>query len=199
MEISEYEQLFLSEAQEILNSSNNVLVELEKEPTDTALLNELFRYSHTLKSMAQSMGYEEIAKLTHSMEAALALLRSGRLKAEKDTLDLLFNSLDTLSALVEKVGKGNTKRIKVTPLVERFQEIASALPKEEKKSIEERKPNSKLADPDRSYTREGQSEIQTVRVPLTRLDILMDIAGELLINRIRLAEIAQTIEDTPGW
>ena len=197
MEISEYEQLFLSEAQEILNSSNNVLVELEKEPTDIALLNELFRHSHTLKSMAQSMGYEEIAKLTHSMEAALALLRSGRLKAEKDTLDLLFNSLDTLSALVEKVGKGNTKRIKVTPLVERFEEITSALPEEERKSIEKRKPNSKLADTDRRYIKKGQSEIQTVRVPLTRLDILMDIAGELLINRIRLAEIAQTIEDTP--
>ena len=196
MEISEYEQLFLSEAQEILNSSNNVLVELEKEPADTALLNELFRHSHTLKSMAQSMGYEEISKLTHSMEAALALLRSGRLKAEKDTLDLLFNSLDTLSALVEKAGKGDTKRIKVTPLVERFQEIASALPEEERKSIKERKPNSKPADPDRRYTREGQSETQTVRVPLTQLDILMDIAGELLINRIRLAQISQTIEDT---
>ena len=134
MEISEYEQLFLSEAQEILNSSNNVLVELEKDPADTALLNELFRHTHTLKSMAQSMGYEEISKLTHSMEAALALLRSGRLKAEKDTLDLLFNSLDTLSALVEKVGKEDTKRIKITPLVERFQEIASALPEEERKS-----------------------------------------------------------------
>ena len=35
-----------------------------------------------------------------------------------------------------------------------------------------------------------------MRVPLTQLDILMDIAGELLINRIRLSEIAQTIEDT---
>ena len=97
MKVSEYKQLFLSEAQEILNSLNSVLVDLEKEPSNVALLNELFRQSHTLKSMAQSMGYDQIAKLTHSMETTLASLRSGGSKAEKDIVDLLFKSLDALA------------------------------------------------------------------------------------------------------
>ncbi len=117
MKVSEYEQLFLSEAQEILNASNNVLVNLEKDPTDLALLHELFRQSHTLKSMAQSMGYEDIAKLTHSMEAALTLFRSGRLKAEKNTVDLLFKSLDALGDLVGEIKKGKAKKVEVAPLV----------------------------------------------------------------------------------
>ncbi|MEE8598658.1 MAG: chemotaxis protein CheA [Dehalococcoidales bacterium] len=189
MVISEHEQLFLSEAEEILNSSNKVLVNLEKEPTNIALLNELFRHSHTLKSMAQSMGFEVIAKLTHSMEATLTLLRSGELKAEKDTVDLLFNSLDALGDLVEQVRKGKAKKVEVSPLVERFEELTSDVPKEERKPLPD--------DIDRRQRKEKHIEAKTVRVHLSQLDSLMDIAGELAINRIRLAQIAQTIENIP--
>ncbi len=41
MKVSEYKQLFLSEAQEILNSLNSVLVDLEKDPSNVALVIEL--------------------------------------------------------------------------------------------------------------------------------------------------------------
>ena len=193
MKISEYKQLFLSEAQEILNSLNNVLVNIEKRPADIDLLHELFRQSHTLKSMAQSMGYEEIAKLTHSMEAALALLRSGRIKAEKNTVNLLFKSVDTLGDLIEEVKKGKAKKVKVAPLVERYEEITSAVPKKERGPVDEKRANLELEDIDHSSP--SLSEVQTVRVPLTQLDSLMDVTGELVINRIRLAQVAQTIED----
>lgn len=188
MKISEYKQLFLSEAEEILNSSNNVLVELEKEPTKLGLLNELFRLSHTLKSMAQSMGYEKIAKLTHSMESALALLRSGELKTEKGTVGLLFKSVDTLSDLVEEIRSGETKKVKLAPLVERFKQISSAIPQEERKSLAE-----KQAEESPSPT--SPSKAQTVRIPLTQIDSLMDLTGELVTNRIRLTQIAQRIEN----
>lgn len=195
MKVSEYKQLFLSEAQEILNSLNNVLVDLEKEPSNTALLNELFRQSHTLKSMAQSMGYDEIAKLTHSMETTLSSLRSGGVKAEKDIVDLLFNSLDVLGGLIVEKAKGKTEKVKVTPLVERFEEITSAVPKEERERADIKRPELK-PDNQKNVQLSSLGELQTVRVPLTQLDNLMDLTGELAINRIRLSQIAQTIEDS---
>ncbi len=194
MKISEYKQLFLSEAREILNSLNNVLVDLEKEPANTALLNELFRQSHTLKSMAQSMGYEGIAKLTHSMETTLALLRSGGAKLEKDIVDLLFKSMDTLGELIEERAKGKAEKVEVAALVERFEEIASAVPKEKRKPVDKERPELKLDNIDNSASSLG--ELQTVRVPLTQLDNLMDLTGELAINRIRLSQIVQTIADS---
>ncbi len=190
MKISEYKQLFLSEAQEILISANNVLISFEKDPTNMALLNDLFRQSHTLKSMAQSMEYEDIAKLTHSMEAVLALLRSGGLKAGKDTVDLLFKSLDALSDLLEEVKKGKAKKVKVASLVERFENIASAVPQEERKLLAEKKAEEISPSP-------SPGEAETARVPLTQLDNLMDIVGELIINRIRLTQIARTIKNKP--
>jgi two-component system chemotaxis sensor kinase CheA len=143
--------------------------------------------------MAQSMGYEEIAKLTHSMEAALALLRSGRIKAEKNTVNLLFKSVDTLGALIEEVKSGKAKKVKVAPLVERYEKITSAAPKKKREPVDEKKANLELENIDHSSP--SLSEVQTVRVPLTQLDSLMDVTGELVINRIRLAQVAQTIED----
>ena len=194
MEISEYKQLFLNEAQEILNSLNNILVRFEKEPANTALLHELFRQCHTLKSMAQSMGYEEIAQLTHSMETALALLRSGKLKAEEDMVELLFTSLDALSDLVKHVKKGTGKKVKVTPLIKKFQGITSAVPKETKRHGGKEGTELSPAETDRHHMTEKQRAVQTVRVPLTQLDSLMNLTGELIINRSRLTQLAQTIE-----
>ncbi|RKY10727.1 MAG: hypothetical protein DRP56_00200 [Planctomycetota bacterium] len=195
MQISEYKQLFLSEAREILNALNNVLVDLEKEPDNVELLSELFRQSHTMKSMAQTMGYDGIAKLTHSMETALSLLRSGESKLERETVDLLFNSLDTLGDLIKgRASGGEEEIIEVAPLVAQFEEIASTVPREKtmfvdtKKSESQRKVTKSLSAP--------ASEIQAVRVPLTQLDDLMDLTGELAISRIRLGQIAKTIDNS---
>ncbi len=183
----------MSEAQEILVSLNNVLVDFEKDPTNIALLHELFRYSHTLKSMAQSMGYESITKLTHSMEAALALLRDGRLKAGKNTVNLLFKSVDTLSDLIDEAKNEKAKKVKIAPLVKKFEEIASASLKEKRKAGEEKRLKSMPDDID--PLNRSHSEVQSVRIPLVQLDSLMELAGELVINRTRLAQIAQTIEN----
>lgn len=198
---SEYTRLFLSEAREILNSSNNVLVNLEKDPANLALLHELFRHSHTLKSMAQNMGHEEIARLTHSMEATLALLRSGEFKADKDTLDLLFKSIDTLGMLVEEVYRGKTEGVDVSILIQRFEEISCGAHQEDGKHIKKKRAGSIRDHIDHHQTEEKAqetpshiplSEAQTIRVPLDQLDNLMDIAGELAITRMRLSQIAKT-------
>ena len=197
MQISEYKQLFLSEAREILNSLNNVLVDLEKEPDNVELLNELFRQSHTMKSMAQSMGYDAIAKLTHSMETALALLRSGEAKLERETVDLLFKSLDTLSDLIKERAsgeEGEAEKIEVAPLVAQFEEIASTVSQEKTMSVD-----TKKSEPQRKEAKSlsaPASKIQAVRVPLAQLDDLMDLTGELAISRIRLEQITKTIDNS---
>jgi two-component system chemotaxis sensor kinase CheA len=196
MELSEYKQLFLSEAEEILSESNNVLVKLEKEPANKDLLNDLFRQSHTLKSMAQSMGYEEITGLTHSMEATLSLLRAGTLTAEKPTVDLLFRSLDALGELIEAVKGGEAKKVEVAPLVERFKKISSSVSKGERKPSVARRERSSQDKDERTPKGEKHGEVQSIRMPLSKLDSLMDITGELSINKIRLIQAAQAVENS---
>ena len=129
LKISEYKELFISEAQEILNTLNNLLVNFENDPGDMDLLNELFRQSHTFKSMAQTMEYEDIARLTHFIEDTFTLLKSGTLKAKKDTLDLLFKSLDALCDCMEEVKKDEIITTDVSPLIERFDALTKGIQK----------------------------------------------------------------------
>lgn len=188
MKLEEYKQLFLSEAGEIIDGLNHALIGLEKDPENPALLREVFRLSHTFKSMAQSMGYEEITKLTHSMENALAVVRSDTQIADKEIVGLLFESVDTLSDLTENLQEDASRRIETEPLIHRFKAITHGAA-DDSGELKKDKPREKKR-PSLS-----KDEVQTVRIPLARLDSLMELAGELVINRIRLDQIARTIDD----
>ena len=68
MDTSQYLELFIDETQEHLQSLNEHILELEKEPEDTDTINEIFRAAHTLKGMAGTMGYTRMQRLTHDLE-----------------------------------------------------------------------------------------------------------------------------------
>lgn len=77
--------------------------------------------------------------------------------------------------------------------MDRFEEIAAGIPADVKKHANK----LRLSEPDAADPPTGfPGEFKTVRVPLTHLDNLMDLTGELAINRIRLSQIAQTIENS---
>ncbi|MBI2570673.1 MAG: chemotaxis protein CheA [Candidatus Schekmanbacteria bacterium] len=64
------------------------------------LVNTIFRVMHSLKGLAGMLGYQIIANLSHELENLLDQTRLGRLAISRDLLDLLFDSLDVLNALV---------------------------------------------------------------------------------------------------
>ena len=63
MDTNQYLEMFIDESKEHLQSCNEHLLELEKNPEDLAIVNEIFRSAHTLKGMSATMGYEDIADL----------------------------------------------------------------------------------------------------------------------------------------
>ena len=67
MDTSQYLELFIDETKEHLQSLNEHILELEKEPEDTDTINEIFRAAHTLKGMAGTMGYTRMQRLTRLM------------------------------------------------------------------------------------------------------------------------------------
>jgi len=172
MEISEYKELFISESREILARLSTLLVELEKSPENVELLNEVFRQAHTLKGMAASMGYEEIVKLSHSMESVLDLLRSHRLRAEKETVSLLFEALDLLEDLIATEGtttETRKRKVDIACVADKLGRIACKVTplKREEKDFKERR-MLRLEDEDRIIIAKGAREGNlTYRVTVT--------------------------------
>lgn len=95
-------QLFLEESQEGLATMEEALVMLEASAGQSDALKALFRAAHTLKGNAASLGFPEIAEMTHDFENVLDCLRSGSLVVSKPVTDLLLESVDALRAMLSE-------------------------------------------------------------------------------------------------
>jgi len=124
MDVSQYMVLFLEEAREHLQSLNRCLLDLENDPTDLSVLDEIFRSAHTIKGMSATMGYADIAELTHEMENILDLLRKATLKANHVIIDTLFQCVDTLERLVEGVANNETSEADIQSLIKKLSSLA---------------------------------------------------------------------------
>lgn len=101
MDLSQYLDMFLAESKEHLDSLNNNLLLLEKEPGNIVILNEIFRSAHTLKGMAATMGFEQITELTHEMESTLMLFKEEKLSVNPEVMDVLLRCLDALEEMIK--------------------------------------------------------------------------------------------------
>lgn len=100
-DMSEYKEMYAVESAEHLQSMNEALLQLEKDPENSETINVMFRAAHTLKGMSATMGYVNIKELTHNMESLMDRVRKNELKLEKYAIDILFECLDMLEKMVE--------------------------------------------------------------------------------------------------
>jgi two-component system chemotaxis sensor kinase CheA len=108
MDMSKYLDVFLEESKEHLESLNEQLLELEKNSKDVSSLNEIFRAAHTLKGMSSTMGFNDLADLTHHMEDVLADLKEGLLEANSYVIDVLFHCFDRLQLMIDNIAVGKS-------------------------------------------------------------------------------------------
>ncbi|QWC24493.1 chemotaxis protein CheA [Bacillus haikouensis] len=117
MEMSQYLEVFIEESKENLQSCNEQLLELEKNPENLSIVNEIFRAAHTLKGMSATMGYEDLANLTHKMENVLDGIRNEKIYVSPEVLDVVFKSVDDLEAMVLSISNGGDGKRDVTEVV----------------------------------------------------------------------------------
>lgn len=109
MDMSQYLEIFIDETKEHLQGLNQSLLQLEQNPQEISMLNEIFRVAHTLKGMSGTMGFSKMAKLTHDMENVLHALRNNDLKVTPKLVDLLFKCLDALENYTENIVNTGTE------------------------------------------------------------------------------------------
>ncbi|WP_374724029.1 chemotaxis protein CheA [Calidifontibacillus erzurumensis] len=123
MDTSQYLEMFIDESKEHLQSINEQLLALESSPNDLSIVNEIFRSAHTLKGMSATMGFEDLANLTHKMENVLDAIRNKKIVVNPDILDVVFDSVDYLEAMVNDIASGGNGKKDVTEIVAKLQLI----------------------------------------------------------------------------
>ncbi|MEC0123859.1 chemotaxis protein CheA [Paenibacillus pabuli] len=125
MDMNQYLSMFIDESNDHLQSLNENMLQLEGNPEDLGIVQVIFRSAHTLKGMAATMGFEDLASLTHKMENVLDLVRNEKLKMQDFIFDTLFKSLDALETMVQDITQGGEGKADVSSIVASLQAIES--------------------------------------------------------------------------
>ena len=135
---------FVSEAFENLDTIEIRLIDLEQDPVNTEIINDIFRPFHTIKGVSGFLSLTKINKLAHATENLLDGARSGDFIINRKATDAILESVDTLKVLVERVRKSLETGfrqpdgdIDTTTLLQKLQQIQGALTSGEKEPLGE--------------------------------------------------------------
>ncbi|NFL35691.1 chemotaxis protein CheA [Clostridium botulinum] len=124
MDTSQYMTMFLEESLDNLQTLNESLLDLEQNPEDNDKVNEIFRVAHTIKGMAATMGFNDVAELTHKMEDVLAKFRDGGLKVTQEVVTVLFDCLDTLERMIDNIQSSSDESVDIENIIKSLENIA---------------------------------------------------------------------------
>ncbi|MEM2839438.1 MAG: chemotaxis protein CheA [Thermoplasmata archaeon] len=139
--------MYVTHSKEAFQNLNDKLLELEKNPQDQDVINECFRLAHTIKGMARTMMFERTGEIAHSMESILDGVRSKRIEADPGVIDLLFQCVDAMEMMTEKV-KNKKPEPEVPDLMAMIRKKLEEIRPEEEPASEKPTEEKKEAPPD---------------------------------------------------
>ncbi|MEM4407091.1 MAG: response regulator [Candidatus Methanomethylicaceae archaeon] len=103
---SELLEYFLSEADDHINTLDKGISELESDPDNDTIIEDLYRAAHTLKGAAALVKLSTTSNIAHRMEDILEELKDRKIKADREIAGLLFYMLDSIKGLVQDISEG---------------------------------------------------------------------------------------------
>lgn len=110
---------FIIEAKEHLETIEPNLLELEKDPEDTSLLNEIFRPMHSLKGASGFLGLNKMNTLAHRAENIMDELRKGSMEANSAIMDVILEATDALRKMIDNLeSDGDEGDVEIDSLIQ---------------------------------------------------------------------------------
>lgn len=94
---------FVSESSEHLETIESRVLELENNPENRALVDEMFRCFHSMKGAAGFLGLPKINHLTHQVETFLDRVRKKTLRFDREAADILLAAIDVSKRMVAAI------------------------------------------------------------------------------------------------
>ncbi len=194
----EYIKVFIDESGEDVIKLNETLIAYEQDTKNADHVNALFRLAHRLKSSAAAIGLKDLAQLLHSGENILDRIRGGGLQANEKIVSLLLQMADVVAESIEILRQGGVPDMSTADLAAQLSAAAGmpapaapppaaappAVAAGERRAGEERRA------PGTDARKVGG---ETIRVDVERLDELMNLTGELVINRARIFNLITSL------
>ncbi|MCK5876684.1 MAG: Hpt domain-containing protein [Candidatus Marithrix sp.] len=201
----EFLEIFLDEAEEILENTQSLLERWTASPNNMKLMKELQRELHTLKGGARMVGIVQMGDLSHHLESVLTKIVEGTAQSSNKLQEIVQNSVDELAAMLEAI------RSKVTLEMpsDLIKTIEAYINNEDDDDSEDEptttaqttsgKKESEITQIDKQLN-ERENELvdnadDRIRVRATLIDKLTNLAGELSISRAHMEQQQGSIKN----
>jgi len=207
---------FILEAREIIDRLDGDFVRLEENPSDQALVGNIFRGLHTLKGSSGFFSLKRLEKLSHAGESLLGKIRAGQAELDFDKSTRLLEMNDILRSIIEEVeanhvepegddqeliavllGMGPDVVKQTDQMISR--PVPTKAPEESSKNEPQSLPEIQMEYSESSeavaVNAPGQDVVVPVKVNPEVLDKLMNIASEMVLARNRLLPFSQQSTD----
>lgn len=181
----EYREMFMAEALEYYDSMSRHLSELERNPNAGPALNELFRLMHNLKANARAMGFTDLGEMAHHLETLFGLIRDQQRDFSGSLTRVVFAGVDAMGTMIRAIGASQP-----LPDAKALIENLDRLVRGEEPVFEE----DEAAESDEEASKKMELS-DLVYIQVKKLDNLLNLVGELVIDRDRIMTLAQELDN----
>ncbi|MDO9082497.1 MAG: Hpt domain-containing protein, partial [Humidesulfovibrio sp.] len=187
-------------AKEHLETIEPNLLELEKNPENLGLLNEIFRPMHSLKGASGFLGLPKINGLAHKAENILDELRQGAMAVNSAIMDVILSATDALRHMVLNLeNSGIEGDVDTAPIIARIESIlageASAPAEAQQAQASEAEP---FVDPFEEASTEAEAQAQDAALP-QELEALAEAAAPAAAGSLNIRWQNVQLEPSPDF
>ena len=211
---------FLAESTENLAQLDQDVVQLEQDPSNASLLNSIFRAVHTIKGTCGFLGLSRLESVSHTAESVLERLRNGTLTATPDVVSDILRAVDVIRLILANLATRDVEPAGddtlLIALLEQWllpdaagthpviapqsaTQDATRIAESDVPSLREPAPLATSSKTSSAVVAAPAPATPTaaLRVNITLLDSLMNLAGELVLNRNQLLEMSSGDHESP--
>ena len=182
----EYLNDFLIETNEHLESIEMNILVLEKDKNNVEMIDSVFRDFHTIKGLAGFVSQGLVQKIAHQTETVLDKCRKMELVITDDIIKFVLKSTDYIKGICENLELNydqdftNNVSTHLYQFVDSYETNATRLDFQKEKTS--KKPTKKHGIKEESVY---------VRIPMRKIDALVDMVGELVINHSQFEQLTE--------
>jgi two-component system, chemotaxis family, sensor kinase CheA len=182
LEDDELREGFISDANQLTEEMESLLLLLEENPTNVEALDRLFACAHTIKGTAGFFKPNTIHQFMHRFEDFLSPFKKGTDHFDADAIQILLTGLDRLKVLTRSLEAQKTVTETIEELTSIFEKRATVAA-------------STHTEPDKVVKVEVASKpVEELRVSIPVLNEFMEKSGEITVLRNMINKVFTALE-----
>ncbi|HLE09785.1 MAG: hypothetical protein A2504_11290 [Bdellovibrionales bacterium RIFOXYD12_FULL_39_22] len=196
--VAEIQEEFLAESCGFLEQTEKRFLELEKNPNDKRIIEDILRMAHNIKGSAAAVGFEEFSTFAHQFENLLVRIKQSEVNVSANVVDILLASNDVLKTFIRTLKENKSAHIDTAAIVNRINSILAeksaadnlaqieSIQQMKSKSTLLERPSKRILDNPSSEEEggvKGKKNDDFIRLPIKKIeDLLNDFSEQVILQ-----------------